>query len=240
MHWRACLLIFFRQVRPILMQLDLPSFEKIPFSTSAWAFDPDMLETSLPRLITSRSFLQDRSRAVSRFSSWPVAGNHVEHFFDPTRVKIRLQSELSPASTGPSCRNHRHLLVDPTGSNTITIPDRIDIRLFVFPIRWTIVIVFDPVGSKKFSTWCPATGPLEKRETALYRSWSKLRLILRGGRPISYVFGVNTHANALKGTFSTNCKSNCIRIGRFRFFWIAVCAYRPHLSDKNKWARMLV
>ena len=49
----------------------------------------------LARLRVSRSFLQDLSRAVSRFSRGPVAGNHRQHFFDPT------------------------------GSNTITFPDRI-------------------------------------------------------------------------------------------------------------------
>ena len=55
--------------------------------------------------------------------------------------------------------------------------------------------------------------PLEKRDTALDRSWRKLRLILRRGRPISNIFGAKAHANVLKDTFSTNCKSNCMRIG---------------------------
>ena len=35
-------------------------------------------------------------------------------------------------------------------------------------IRWTIVIVFDPVRSKMCWRWFPATGPVEKRETALF------------------------------------------------------------------------
>ena len=55
-----------------------------------------MLEFGLPRLRMSRNFLQDLSRAVSRFSRGPVAGNHRQHFFDPT------------------------------GSNTIAFPDRIE------------------------------------------------------------------------------------------------------------------
>ena len=54
--------------------------------------------------------------------------------------------------------------------------------------------------------------PLEKRETALDRSWRKPRLILRRGRPIYKIFGAKAHANELKGTFSTDCKSICIRI----------------------------
>ena len=61
------------------------------------------------------------------------------------------------------------------------------------------------------------TGPLEKREAAPDRSWRKLRLILRRGRQSSNIFGAKAHANVLKGTFSTDCKSNCIRIGLLRY-----------------------
>ena len=78
------------------MQLDFHSVEKVPFSAFAWTFAPKMLEIGLPRLRVNRSFLQDLSRAVSRFSRGPVAGNHRQHFCDPT------------------------------GSNKITIPDRIE------------------------------------------------------------------------------------------------------------------
>ena len=53
----------------------------------------------------------------------------------------------------------------------------------------------------------------QKRETALDGSWKKLRLILRRGRPICDIVGAKAHANVLKGTFSTDGKSNCIRIG---------------------------
>ena len=55
---------------------------------------------------------------------------------------------------------------------------------------------------------------LKKRETALDRSWRKLRLIPRRGRPISNIFGSKTHANVVKGTFSTDCISDCVGIGR--------------------------
>ena len=50
------------------MQLDFHSVEKVPFSAFAWTFAPKMLEIGLPRLRVNRSFLQDLSRAVSRFS----------------------------------------------------------------------------------------------------------------------------------------------------------------------------
>ena len=93
-----------------------------------------MLKIGLP-LKMSRSFLQDLSRAVSRFSRGPVTGNHRQHFFDPT------------------------------GSNTIAIVHGIEITFF--PIRSGVVIVFDAVGSKKCWRRFPATGPLDKRETAL-------------------------------------------------------------------------
>ena len=63
------------------------------------------------------SFLQELSKAVSPLSRGPVAGNHRQHLFDPT------------------------------GSNTIRTPDRIE-KTF-FSIRSEIVIVFDPVESIK-------------------------------------------------------------------------------------------
>ena len=103
---------------------------EVPFRTFAWALAPKILEIGLPRPRMTWSFLQDLSRAVSRFSWGPVAGNH------------------------------RQL-------------------------------------------------------------WIDLRLILRRGRPISNIFGAKAHANVLKGTFSTDCKSNCIRIDALSAFWLA-------------------
>ena len=72
--------------------------------------------------------------------------------------------------------------------------------------------VCNPVGSKKCWRRFPANGPLEKRGTALDRSWRNLRLILRWGRPISSILGANAHANVLKSTFSTDYKLNWIGI----------------------------
>ena len=69
-----------------------------------------MLEIGLPRLRMSRSFLQDLSRAVSRFS------------------RAQLQEITASAF-----------------SNTIAFPDRIEKT--IFRMQWTIVIVFEPVGS---------------------------------------------------------------------------------------------
>ena len=111
----------------------------------------------------------------------------------------------------------------------------------IFSIRSGNAIVFDPVGSKKCWRWFPATGPLEKRETALDRSWRKFRLILRRGRPNSNIIGcaaiyvrkrpifeVKAHANVLKGTFSTDSKSNRIIIGLSTFWgWYQVCLNQP-------------
>ena len=66
------------------MQLDVQSVEKAAFSTFALAFAPKKLELGLARLGMSRSFLQDLSRAISRISRGPVAGNRRQHFFDPS------------------------------------------------------------------------------------------------------------------------------------------------------------
>ena len=49
-------LFFDKYLRPILMQLDLQSVEKVPFSTFAWTFAPKMLEIGLPRFRMTWSF----------------------------------------------------------------------------------------------------------------------------------------------------------------------------------------
>ena len=85
------------------MQLDLQSVEKY-LQYVRMSVCPKMLEVGLPPLRMSRSFLQDLSRAVSRFSRGPVAGNHLQHFFDPT------------------------------GSNTIIIVHQIEKNVFFDPI----------------------------------------------------------------------------------------------------------
>ena len=73
---------------PLKKYLSLRSF--------AWAFAAKMLEISLSRLRMTWSFLQHLSTAVCRFSRGPAAGNHRQHFFDPTgsnAIKIALQIE---------------------------------------------------------------------------------------------------------------------------------------------------
>ena len=69
-------------------------------------------------------------------------------------------------------------------------------------------------------------APREAGNSSGYRPWRKLRLILKRGRPISNIFGAKAHANVLKDTFSTDCKSNCIRIGLSLFFF---CFFVSHL-----------
>ena len=161
----------FTPVRPILMQLDLQSVEKVPFSSFAGAFAPKMLEIGLPRLSRSRSFPQDLSRAVFLFSRGPFAANHHQHFSDPT------------------------------GSNTTTISDRIEITN-AFSIRWTIVIVFDPQLDRK-------SGDGGFLQLGPWRSGKQL---------LMYLGESSTHSEARKINFqhlrgATGYKSNCIRIG---------------------------
>ena len=87
-----------------------------------------------------------QSRAVSRFSRGPVAGHHRRRFFDPTV------------------------------SNTIAIPDRIEKKLF--SLRSGIATHLD---RKSADGDFLQLGP--------------------------------SHVNVVKGTFSTDRKSNCIIIG---------------------------
>ena len=59
------------------MQSDLQSVGNGAIGTFARAFAPKMCETAVSRLRMTWTFLQDLSRAVSRFSRCPVAGNPV-------------------------------------------------------------------------------------------------------------------------------------------------------------------
>ena len=98
---------------PIHMQLDLQSVEKVPFSTFSLELLPRKCwKFGLPRRRMTWNFLQDLSGAVPGFFGGPVAGNHRQH------------------------------LLDPTGSNTITIPHRIEKKRF-FSIRSGMVTQFD-------------------------------------------------------------------------------------------------
>ena len=55
-----------------------------------------------------------------------------------------------------------------------------------FPIRALIVVVFDPLGSEKYPRWFCATGHVEKRETALDRSWRIAQVVLRRETAVSF------------------------------------------------------
>ena len=185
-------------LRPIIMQLDLQSVEKVPFSTFAWTFAPKILEIGLLRLRMTWSFRQYLSGAVSRFSGGPVAKKITVSAFS-------IQLSYNPRSD-----------FDPIGICNRVWPGWIEKVLTVkvfFSIRSEMKIVFGKARSKKCWRWFPATGPLEKLETALDRYWRKLLDILMRGIPISNVFGAKGHANVLKVTFSTDCKSNCMILG---------------------------
>ena len=106
-------------LRPLLIQSGLQSVGNGAISTFARAFAPKVCETAVSRPRMTWTFLRDLSRAVSRFFRCPVAGNYLGYFSDPT------------------------------GSNTITIRDRIGKKRF-FPIQSGIVIIFDPVGSERY------------------------------------------------------------------------------------------
>lgn len=55
--------------------------------------------------------------------------------------------------------------------------------------------------------------PFEKRESPPDRSWREVRHILRREIPFFNISGAKPHVNALKETFSTDPKSDCIRSG---------------------------
>ena len=63
----------------------------------------------------------------------------------------------------------------------------------------------------------PTTGPTEKRGTAQDRSWIKLRFVLTRGRPVATIYEVKGNANVLKGISSTDCKSNCKKVGLLHY-----------------------
>ena len=171
---------------------------------------------------TEEEKAEANSYAVGFAVRWKSIFQYVRMSFCPENVRnwspsLQNKSEFSPRSIsravsrfsrGPVEGNHRLHFSDPTG-----LQSPIGSKKTFFSIRSAIVIVFDPVGSQKCWRWFPATGPMEKRETAPDRPWRKLQVILRRVRPISNIFGAKAHANVRKGTFSTDCKSNCVRIG---------------------------
>ena len=91
----------------------------------------------------SRSFLQALFRAVSRFSRDPVAGNHRQHFFDPTGTNTITISDRIEKTHGSVAGNHRQYFFDPTGSNTITISDRIETSALFFDLAGSNTIAIN-------------------------------------------------------------------------------------------------
>ena len=77
------------------MQSDLQSVGNGAIGTFARAFAPKMCETAVSRLRMSWTFLQDLSRAVSRFSRCTGAGNRLRYFSG----QIRLQSPIGSEKT---------------------------------------------------------------------------------------------------------------------------------------------
>ena len=87
------------------------------------------------------------------------------------------------------------------GQNTINISP-IELKKKGFSIRSGIVTQLDRKG---------ADGDF--LQLGPWRSEKHLQVVLRQGRQTSNVFGGKAHGNVPKGTFSTGCKSNCVRIG---------------------------
>ena len=114
---------------------------------------------------------------------------------------------VSRFSRGPVAGNHRQQFFGPTGSQSPT-----GSKKRFFSIQWTIVIYLTKLDRKvpKVLSCNWASREAGHSSGQILR---KLRLILRQEIPISNIFGAKAHANVLKGTFSTDCKSNCIRIG---------------------------
>ena len=65
----------------------MQSVENDAIGTFTRDFAPKMCEVAVSRLRMTWTFLQDKSRAVPRFSRCPVARNHLRYFSDPTGSK---------------------------------------------------------------------------------------------------------------------------------------------------------
>ena len=124
-------------------------------------------------------------------------------------VFSKIYPELFPASPGAQLQEVTvSTFFDPTGSIRLHFP--IGSKKTFVSIRSGIVPQLD---------WKNADGDL--LQLPPWRSgkqlWmdlgKKLQVVLRRGRPISNMFGAKAHANVLRGTFSTDYKSNCIIIG---------------------------
>ena len=110
----------------------------------------------------------------------------------------------------PSCRKSPSVLSDPTGSNTITIRDRIGKKVFCDPIGDCNRIGPSWMGQVKSTK-----SDFHKRETAPDRSWRKFQVILPRETTDSHIFGPKARANVPIAPFPTDCKSDCTRSGLF-------------------------
>ena len=139
-----------------------PSDETFIYSSSR-KYEMQQPKMSVVGLILTRQGLFIRRILVS---AWRV----------PWRLSVKGETcrqatfgpELFPASPGAQLQE---ITVSIFRSNRVTTPDRIENS--VFSIRSEIVVVFDPVGSKKCRREFQATGALKKREIALDRCTEK-------------------------------------------------------------------
>ena len=178
------------------MQLDLQSVEKYLLSTFAPVFAPKMLRIGI---FLASEWVGVSTRSIQNYFS-ASAGAQLQEIAVSTFFiqlgQIRLQSP------------------DRTEKNFVfLIRPRIVIVLF-FAVRSGMAIVFDLVWSKKCWRRFPATGPLQKRETALDGFLEKTPTHSEARkRPIFNIFGAKAHANVLESTFSTGCQYGCVRLG---------------------------
>ena len=141
------------------------------------------------------------SRVFNNQYRWGTLNNPASGFYSVTYASRAAR----PLLQGPSCRK------SPSAIFRSSWVEYDYNRLSDRKKCWDDCNRFWPNWIEKGMTWFPATGPLEKRETALERSWRTLRPILRRGRQFFQRFrGKRSHANLLKGTFPTDCTSKCI------------------------------
>ena len=100
---------------PLLMQSDLRSVGIGAIGAFARAFAPKMCETAVSRFRMTWTFLQDLSRAVSRFSRCLFAGNHLR-CFSIQLGQIRLQSPIGMKKTYFPIRSLIVIVFNPVGS----------------------------------------------------------------------------------------------------------------------------
>ena len=128
-------------------------------------------------------------------------------------VFSKIYPELFPASPGAQLQE----ITVSTFSSQLGYLPRSDRKIYsvvyICSIRSEIAIVFDPVGSKKCWRWFPATTAPGEAGNSSRQILEKSPCRSEARKTNFQFFGANAHANVLKCTFSTDCKSNCVRIG---------------------------